>query len=133
VAVLAACGAVAGAAWTLTSDVGSGEVGRVTAAALAQAPVALAVTALGVLAFGVAGRAAATVSWALFAACVVLGPLGALLGVPDVVADLSPFTHAPAAPAAAVDALPETMLCLLAMLLAGLGIVAFRRRDLDTR
>jgi ABC-2 type transport system permease protein len=133
VAVLAACGAVAGAAWTLTSDVGSGEVGRVTAAALAQAPVALAVTASGVLAFGVAGRAAATVSWALFAVCVVLGPLGALLGVPDVVADLSPFTHAPAAPAAVVHALPETVMCLVALLLAGLGILAFRRRDVDTR
>jgi ABC-2 type transport system permease protein len=132
-AVLVACGAVAGAAWALTSDVGAGEVGRVTAAAVAQAPVALAVAALGVLAFGVAGRAAATVSWALFAGCVVLGPLGTLLGVPDVVAGLSPFTHAPAAPAAAVHTLPETVLCLLAVLLAGLGIAAFRRRDLDTR
>jgi putative exporter of polyketide antibiotics len=32
-----------------------------------------------------------------------------------------------------VHALPETMLCLVALLLAGLGILAFRRRDLDTR
>jgi ABC-2 type transport system permease protein len=132
VAVLALCGAVAGAAWALTSDVGPGEVGRITAAALAQAPVALAVAALGVLAFGVAARAAVSVSWGLFAACVVLGPLGALLGLPDLLADLSPFTHAPAAPAAAAHALPETVLGLVAVLLTGLGILAFRRRDLET-
>jgi ABC-2 type transport system permease protein len=52
--------------------------------------------------------------------------------VPDGVADLSPFTHAPAAPAAVVHALPETVMCLLALLHTGLGILAFRRRDLDS-
>jgi ABC-2 type transport system permease protein len=95
--------------------------------------VPVTVAALGVLAFGVAGRAAAHRLVGPIRGVRVLGPLGALLGMPDVVADLSPFTHAPAAPAAVVHALPETVLCLLALLLTGIGIAAFRRRDLDTR
>jgi len=130
---LVVCGAVTGLAWSLTSDVGAGALWRVTSAALAQAPVALALTAFGLLAFGLAGRAAATVSWSLFAACVVLGPLGSLLGLPAAVVDLSPLAHSPAAPAVAASAGPQAVLCLVAVVLAGAGLGAFRRRDLDSR
>jgi ABC-2 type transport system permease protein len=46
------------------------------------------------------------------------------------VLDLSPFTHVPNAPAASVDAVPLVVLSAVALALGGLGLAAFRRRDL---
>lgn len=55
--------------------------------------------------------------------------MGALLKLPRWVINLSPFAHAPAAPAEAVTATPPVILLAIAAVLCIAGFVAFRRRN----
>ncbi|HSD80649.1 MAG TPA: ABC transporter permease [Solirubrobacteraceae bacterium] len=77
-------------------------------------------------------RWAATVSWTVLVVSILLGPLfgAATLQLPGWMQDASPFTHIPKAPAADVAALPVVGLLATAAILAGAGLVAFRRRNL---
>jgi ABC-2 type transport system permease protein len=63
---------------------------------------------------------------------ILLGPLfgAATFQLPPWVQDISPFTHIPKAPAAAITAPPVVGLLVIAALLAVAGLVAFRRRSL---
>jgi ABC-2 type transport system permease protein len=70
------------------------------------------------------------VSWALLGLTFVILQLGAILDLPQIVRDLSPFTHVPAVPAASVSALPLVALTVVAALLCAGGLAAFQRRDL---
>ena len=93
-------------------------------------------------AIGVLGAAVATVvivlprwsivlSWLLVVFSVFLGPLfGPSLGLPAWLMDLSPFTHLPNAPAVAVTFEPLLRLGLAGALLAAVGVLALRRRNL---
>ena len=56
--------------------------------------------------------------------------LGAPLGLSQLVLDLSPFTHVPSLPAAALTAAALVWLLAVAGLLAAAGVAGFRRRDL---
>ena len=113
----------------VAGDIGSA-VAELVPAALARVPAALAVAGLAVAIFGLLPNWAVALSWAAFALCLVLGQLGALLDLPQVVLDLSPFTHTPAAPSADVSAAPLLVLVAIAAGLVALGLAAFRRRDL---
>jgi ABC-2 type transport system permease protein len=62
----------------------------------------------------------------------LMGQIGALLELPQVVLDLSPFTHVPPVPVAEATALPLVSLSLVALGLAGAGLLWFRHRDLTT-
>jgi ABC-2 type transport system permease protein len=71
----------------------------------------------------------ALAAWAVLAGCFVVGWLGGVLNIPAAVANLSPYTHVPGAPADPIAAGP-----LVALTAAGLGMIAagvlgFRRRD----
>jgi ABC-2 type transport system permease protein len=60
----------------------------------------------------------------------VVGQLGDALDLPQVVRDLSPFTHIPAVPAVDLDPLPLLVLSAVAVVSTLIGGATLRRRDL---
>jgi ABC-2 type transport system permease protein len=124
---------LAGASAGLTHALVSGETTRVstlTIAGLIHAPAALALSGFVIAAFGLLPRWAETLSWAALTLSLLLGPLGEILNLPQAARDISPFSHTPAAPAAAVTATPILALLAAAAILATAGLVTFHRRDL---
>ena len=105
------------------------QVPRLAGAALAQAPAAWVLGALALLCFGLWPRRAA-LAWVPLGWCVVAGLLGPLFGLPDALADASPFALAPSAPADSVTVAPLLALTAAAAAAGALGLAAFRRRDL---
>ncbi|MGG1312731.1 MULTISPECIES: ABC transporter permease [Cohnella] len=128
-AALAAGGLAAGLAYGLSAgDVGR-ELPRVLAGALVQLPAVYVPAGIALLLFGLLPRLAA-LSWAMLAAFLLLGQLGALLGLPDWALDLSPFTHIPRLPGGDVSFPPLLWMLLLSAALAAAGLSGWRRRDL---
>lgn len=109
-----------------TGDVG-GQLGRLTLAALAQSPAVWIVGAVTVLLVGWLPHAASA-SWGVLVTCVVLGQFGALLWLPQALIDVSPFGHVPGI--ANITVAPLTVLTLIALGLAGAGLLGLRRRDI---
>jgi ABC-2 type transport system permease protein len=112
-----------------------GEMGRwlpdITVAGLVQAPAAFVVAAVAIVVFGLLPRLSTSLSWAVFAVALLLGPmLGEMLNLPGVVTNASPFTHTPAFPAAPLDPIPLLALTAVAAALTFIGFISFRRRDL---
>jgi len=85
---------------------------------------------VAVLAFGGVPAWSVGLSWGALAGCLIFGFLGSLLGLPQAVRDLSPFTHVPPVPAAEVTATPLVWLAVIAVVVGAVGVVLFRRRDL---
>jgi ABC-2 type transport system permease protein len=85
--------------------------------------------AVAVALVGLAPRFAA-VAWGVLGACVVLGLVGAALQLDQWVMDLSPFTHVPRVPGAAVAATPLVLLLAVAVALGGAGLAGLRRRGI---
>ncbi len=104
-------------------------IGGLVAAGLAQSCAAMALGGLVVAAFGLVPRWAGTLAWGALAASLVMGQLGGLLELPQAVLNLSPFTHVPAVPAAALTATPILGLLAAAAVLTVVGLLAFRHRD----
>ncbi|MGN9910495.1 ABC transporter permease [Phytohabitans sp. LJ34] len=128
--LLAASGAATGLVADLSgSDQGS-QVGELTGAALVQLPAALILAGFAVAVFGLLPRLAVGLAWAAFAVSLIVGQLGELLGLPQAVRDISPFTHVPAVPAASATAGPLLALTAIALALGVVGLALFRRRDL---
>lgn len=98
--------------------------------ALVQAPAALALGGFVIAIFALLPQWVAAVSWAALAASLVMGQLGAILELPRPILNVSPFTHLPPVPAEPFAIIPVAVLLAVAALLFGLGLVAFRRRDL---
>jgi ABC-2 type transport system permease protein len=109
-------------------DVGEG-VGRVVPAALAQLPAVWVLAGVTAAFFGISRRLA-TAAWAVLVACLLLGQLGEVLGLPDVVMKVSPFAHSPQARAEAITVTPLLALTAVAAALLALGMATFRSRDL---
>lgn len=118
-------GLVRGAA---TGEVG-GQLAALAGAALAPLPAVWVCVGLTVLVFGLAPQLT-PVTWAALITFLVIGEFGTLLGLPDWLRDLSPFTHLPALPGGAASAAPLVALAAVAVLLMASGSVSFRRRDL---
>ena len=121
----------AGAGLAHGAQVGDlGRAGAILGGALAQVPAACVLTGIVVAAFGLAPRLVAA-GWVALVAFVLLGELGPLFGFDQWVMDLSPFTHVPKIPGAAFTATPLLALAAVATLLIVLGLVGFRRRDVE--
>ncbi|MBD0323308.1 MAG: anibiotic ABC transporter, partial [Aldersonia sp.] len=88
-------GVAAGLAYGLVIGDVPGQVGRLTGAALVFLPAILVVAAAVALIFGALPAWSNGLSWGVLALCLIFGLLGALLGLPNIVRDLSPFTHIP--------------------------------------
>jgi ABC-2 type transport system permease protein len=117
-------GLVHGAA---TGDVG-GETWRLVGAALVQVPAAWVFAGLGIALFGLAPKLTG-LNWAALVGCVVLLELGALLNLDRAVVDASPFAHVPKLPGSQLMALPLVSLLAIALVLGGIGLLSWRRRD----
>ncbi|AOW92034.1 anibiotic ABC transporter [Rhodococcus sp. WMMA185] len=123
-------GAAMGLAYGLvTSDV-PGNVADLTVASLVFVPAILVVAAIAVLLFGGLPLWASGLSWAALALSLLFGLLGPLLGLPDFVRNLSPFSHVPPVPAADVTGAPLMWMVAIAVAVAATGVALFRRRDL---
>jgi ABC-2 type transport system permease protein len=95
---------------------------------VAIAPAVWVLIGLAVALFGLLPRAVAAV-WGALAACYLAAFLGPLLGLPEWVMDVSPFTHVPLLPAAGFDIVPLVVLTAVAVLFCAVGLVGFRRRN----
>ncbi len=125
---------VQGAAFALADAQQTGNpahLGTDIAAALVWLPAVWTMTGLAVLLTGGLPRAF-TVAWGALVLIIVAGELGALLDWPSWVLDLSPFSHIPALPGAAMDWAPVIALTAIAAALIAAGTWLFARRDLDT-
>ncbi|MFN0089181.1 MAG: ABC transporter permease, partial [Acidimicrobiales bacterium] len=107
----------------------AGQVGRLTASALATLPAVLTLVGVAAVLFGWAPRAAAA-AWAALAAVVVVGVFGELLRLPSPLRNLSPLEQAPARPAEPWRITPLVLLSLVSLALMAFGLLGFRRRDL---
>lgn len=124
--LLAAAGLAAGTAHALqTGD--AAELPRVLAAALAQVPAAWVLAGIALALFGLAPRAAAA-GWGVLAACLALGQLGPVVGLPKWAVGLSPFAHSPRLPGGAVDTAPLWLIAVAAAF-ATAGLTGLKRRD----
>lgn len=102
---------------------------RIVASSLAQAPAVWVVTALGVACFALRSRWA-VLGWAFVVVAATLGQIGALLDLPQLVIDLSPYTHAPKMPHERFELLPAAVLTATAVALLGIAWVRYRTRDI---
>ena len=80
--------------------------------------------------FGLLPRFAG-LAWAVLVVALLLGQLGELLQLPSALMDLSPYTHVPQVPVAAMDWTPMIVLTLVAAALMAVGVAGFRRRDVS--
>jgi putative exporter of polyketide antibiotics len=127
--------------FALTIGIGSGaalgdtadQIAAATETSLAQLAAILVIGACVIAATGLLPRWAGALSWTMVALSILLGPLfGPTVDLPKWAQDLSPFTHIPKVPAAAltVTVTPIVALTAIAAALALAGVSSFRRRNL---
>jgi len=127
VLILAASGLGAG----IADAANTGDLVRLpelVGSSVALAPAVWVLIGVAVALFGLVPRAALA-AWGALAACYLAAFLGPLLGLPEWVMDVSPFTHVPLLPAASVDVVPLLVLTAVAAALVAVGLVGLRRRD----
>jgi ABC-2 type transport system permease protein len=130
VLVLAAAGLGTGISYALVAG-NAGDVPRLVGGAVAYTPAVLALAGLAMALYGLR-PGAATAAWAALAVCFVMGFFGPLLSLPMWAQELSPFQHVPKVPAAAVSFGPLLTVALAAAALTAVGVVALRRRDVQS-
>ena len=124
--------AVVGLATGLTYGLAGGgmqNVPRLFVAALVYVPAMWIMVGLAIALDGLVPRLVG-VSWAILVACVVEGFLGAVLGLPRWLSDLSPFEWVPQLPAASLTLLPLVVMSAVAAGLTLIGLAGLRRRDI---
>ena len=104
-------------------------VPRLFGAALVYAPALWIMVGLAIALDGLVPRWVGA-SWAILAACVVEGFLGAVLHLPGWLQDLSPFERVPQLPAASLTLLPLLVISAIAAALTFIGLIGLRRRDI---
>ncbi|REF00037.1 ABC transporter permease [Thermomonospora umbrina] len=126
--LMAVAGVTTGLTYGATAGDLDGRLADTLSAALVQIPAAWVPAGIALALFGLAPRATAGV-WAAVAAFLLLGQLGPLLGLDQWAMDLSPFTHVPKLPGAAMTAAPMVWLAAVTVAAAAAGYHGFRRRD----
>jgi ABC-2 type transport system permease protein len=123
---------IAGLATGLSYGAAGGDLKRVPGlfvAALVYAPPMWLLVGLTIALVGLAPRWVGA-SWAILAACVVVGFLGAVLQLPSWLQNLSPFERVPQLPAASLTILPLAVISAVAAALTLAGLGGLRRRDI---
>jgi ABC-2 type transport system permease protein len=72
------------------------------------------------------------VAWIVAVYAMVVGYLGILLDLPDVLIEVSPLGHVASVPLETQEALPLVVLALIAAVLVATAVALFRRRDVVT-
>jgi ABC-2 type transport system permease protein len=93
-----------------------------------QVPAVWVLVSIVVVLVGLAPRAA-TGAWGALLVFLLIGELGPLLHVAQVVQDVSPFAHVPRLPGGAYSSAPLLGLMATTAVLLGSGFIGFRRRD----
>ncbi len=127
--ILVAAGLAAGLGYALRSG-GTGEIGPLLVAALAQVPAALVIAGFAAALFGLAPGASVAGGWSALGVVVLILFLGAALKLSHWVLDISPFQHLPKLPGGTVTAPPLVWLSLIALALGAAGLAALRKRDI---
>ncbi len=120
-------GAGAGLAWASQGGTASDAL-RLVGLSLVYGPGVLVLAGVAVALIGLLPRLT-LVAWAGVAITFVIGWLGGLLDLPGWVNGLSPFEHVPLVPVENLSAGPLLALSALAVVLAGVGVYGFQRRD----
>lgn len=128
VVVLASSLAAAGG--FLVTDGNGDRIGDAFLAGAAQIPAATVYLGLMMIAVAIVPRFAVPVGWGLLALGLIVGQLGALIGLPKWARDLSPFAHSPTAPAAGAQWDGAWWMLLVSAILAGIAIALMNRREL---
>ncbi len=105
-------------------------VPRLAGAGLAQVPAVWVMAGLAVGVFGLAPRIAVPVAWTALGVAALITLLGPAIRLSHWVLDVSPFSHIPKLPGAAVRVSPLAWLVVVSVVLAVAGLAGFRRRDL---
>jgi ABC-2 type transport system permease protein len=130
VAVLAVVAALA--AWIGTAMVGIPiDAGDALLAAINAVPLAWLVLGLGVALLGLVPRLTAPLAYGLVLVAYLLDFVGGVLELPEAVLDASPFRQLAAVPAESLAVTPLVVMMAVAAALTAVGVVAFRRRDLQ--
>jgi ABC-2 type transport system permease protein len=128
-AALATAGLATGLAYGLsTGDVGR-QLPRVLAGAMVQLPAVWVLAAIAVALFGLLPRLT-LVAWGPLGVYLLLGLIGTAVQLDQWLLDLSPYTHTPKLPGAAVSTTPLVWLVTVTGALAAAGLLGLRRRDL---
>ena len=106
-------------------------LGSILGACLVQLPAIWTIGALAVLLHGVSPTVAPA-AWGVAGFVLLLGWIGPALELPDPVLKLSPFAHLPKLPGGEMTWTPLLVLTAIALVLAGVGLGALRRRDMTT-
>lgn len=123
-------GATLGAVFGASDGDVLGQAWRATLASLLMAPAVWLVVAVPLALVGVLPRWATTVGWLVLVWCVLTGYFGQVLGLPDWLAQSSPFGHVPLWPAQEMRWTPIVLLTLLAAAVLAVALAGIRRRDL---
>ncbi len=128
VLVLFVSGAIGGIAYGIAAGDVGGKLPRALGAAMIQIPAVWVFTAITVLLFGLLPRWV-PVAWGVLTAGVAVYLLGSISGMPQWLLDLNPYGHLPKLPAEDFRALPVVVLLVVAAVTTGIGLLAWRRRD----
>ena len=129
--LLAVAGVAAGLGYGLRTGSAGPEVARLLGAGMAQLPASLAVAGVAVVLFGLLPRASVAGAWTVVGVLVLIALFGQVLRLSQPILDVSPFTHVPKLPGAAVTAGPLLWLSLAVLALVATGLAALRRRDIS--
>ena len=129
--LLAVAGVAAGLGYGLRTGSAGPEVARLLGAGMAQLPASLAVAGAAVVLFGLVPRASVAGAWTVVGVLVLIALFGQVLQLSQPILDVSPFTHVPKLPGAAVTAAPLLWLSLVVVALVAAGLTGLRRRDIS--
>ncbi len=128
-AVLVTAGLTTGLTYGLSSGHAGRELVRVLGAAMVQLPAVWMLAAVAVALVGLLPRFAA-VSWGALALCLLFGLVGVALQLSHWLLDISPFSHIPKVPGAALSVTPLVSLLAIAVALGVAGLIGLRHRDI---
>ncbi len=128
-AVMLGAGLTTGLTYGLASGHPGRELLRVLGAAMVQVPAVWVLAAVAVALVGLLPRFAVA-SWGALALCLLFGLVGAALQLSHWLLDISPFSHIPKVPGAAVSVTPLVSLLAIAVALGVGGLIGLRNRDI---
>jgi ABC-2 type transport system permease protein len=129
--LLVTAGLSAGLGYGIATGSVSAQVPSLLGAALARLPATLVLAAVAIAAFGLLPSESVAVAWSAIALAGVIAVFGPSLQWPAWMLDISPFTHTPKLPGAAVPAGPLLWLCGIALALTAAGASAAPARPPD--
>ncbi|UOQ90646.1 ABC transporter permease subunit [Agromyces endophyticus] len=130
IVVVLAAAWLGGLAGSGASNTPSDLVPLISQAALAQLPVSLVFLGITLLVFALLPRWTIGLGWSIVGVAAIIGVFGPLLGAPDWMVDLSPFTHSPVPTGDDIDWSGGFWMIAVGLAAGALAVVSMRRREL---